>query len=246
MRWSDVQVIPVALSKRSNMQPLFNLPDKDKPHPARYSDALLTTFARMLQGNNCILDPFGGTGKIFLLEHWLPDARIEAVEIEPEWAALNPRITLGNALHLPWDDKYFDAVCTSPSYANRMADGLRNPVNWARDYTYITYAQKLGHKLHSDNSGAMQWGSEYRVFHIAAWTEARRVLQPNSKFVLNIKDHIRAGMVQPVTQWHIEALESLGFILQEHARVDCPGMRWGQNGKARVDYESVILFTKEV
>ena len=88
----------------------------------------------------------------------------------------------------------------------------------------------------------MQWGNYYRSFHVAAWTEARRVLQTDGVFVLNIKDHIRGGVRQRVTDWHIEALEALDFVWTEHVKVDCPGMRWGQNGSARVDYESVIRF----
>ena len=54
-------------------------------HPAKYTDALLPAMADMLRGRTRILDPFGGTGKVFELAAWLPAAQIEAVEIEPEW-----------------------------------------------------------------------------------------------------------------------------------------------------------------
>ena len=76
-----------------------------------------------------------------------------------------------------------------------------------------SYRDFIGRDLHSDNAGRMQWGPKYRRFHEQAWTEARRVLTPGGTFVLNIKDHIRAGKVMAVTQWHIECLESLGFAL---------------------------------
>jgi tRNA1(Val) A37 N6-methylase TrmN6 len=59
---------------------LFALPTEKRKHPAKYTDALLVTFARMLKGRQRILDPFAGTGKVFLLNHWLPDAQIEGVE----------------------------------------------------------------------------------------------------------------------------------------------------------------------
>lgn len=153
------------------MTALFDIP-ANPHHPAKYTDSLLLAMALMLSGRRRILDPFGGSGKVFLLEHWLPDAEIQAVEIEPEFAAINPRTRQGNALHLLWTDDYFDAVCTSPTYGNRMAD------KFLRDtYKRKTYAGELRRELHPDNSGAMQWGPRYRAFHVAAWTEARRVLQ---------------------------------------------------------------------
>jgi len=220
-----------------NQLTLLDAPTAPK-HPARYTDALLPAFVDMLRGVDRILDPFGGTGKVFLLERWMPWSEIHAVEIEPEWAALHPKTTLGNALSLPWQDGYFDAVCTSPTYGNRMADTLLD------DYERITYTAKLGRQLHTDNAGGMQWGDKYRTFHIAAWTEANRVLSSGGRFILNIKDHIRAGVRQHVTQWHIDTLQALGLQLVEHRQVACPGNRYGQNAELRVEYESVVLFRK--
>ena len=219
---------------------LFDVPAANPAHPAKYTDALLLTMAKMLKGKRRILDPFGGTGKVFLLEAWLPDAQIEAVEIEPEWAAINPRTTHGNALDLPWGDGYFDAVCTSPTYGNHMAD--QSIMATAK------YRANLGRKLHPDNSGACSWGPQYRSLHIAAWTEARRVLQVGGVFVLNIKNHIRGGVVQPVTEWHVDTLQALGFRMLQHERINTPSMRYGRNSDKRVEYESVVLFeltTKE-
>ena len=225
-----------------NTETLIDLPAANPAHPAKYTDALLLTMAQMLKGRRRILDPFGGTGKVFLLEAWLPDAQIEAVEIEPEWAAINPRTTHGNALDLPWPAGYFDAVCTSPTYGNRMAD---TTFSSSIGNTWQTYTCKIGRRLHPDNSGAMDWGDKYRDFHVAAWTEARRVLQPGGAFVLNIKDHIRGGEVQHVTEWHVKTLQGLGFVEREHKRINTPSMRYGRNGDKRVEYESVILFTLE-
>jgi tRNA G10 N-methylase Trm11 len=219
------------------MNTLFALPQANPKHPAKYTDVLLGEFVRMLNGSKRIFDPFGGTGKVFLLNHWMPDVEIFGTEIEPEWAKHNRRTVNGNALHLPFADNSFDAICTSPTYGNRMADGLLD------GYERITYTSKIGRKLHTENSGAMQWGDGYRSFHFTAWMEATRVLQPGGVFVLNIKNHIRAGVEQLVTEWHIDTLQMLGYRLIEHKRINTPSMRYGANSEKRIEYESVIKFS---
>lgn len=217
---------------------LFELDAPAPSHPARYTTALLVTMAKMLQGRTRILDTFGGVGGIFQLEHWLPDATFDAVEIEKEWAAKHPKTTLGNALALPFPDSHFDAICTSPAYGNRMADHFvsTNP------RIAKSYRDFLGRDLNADNAGRLQWGAKYRDFHQRAWTEARRVLQPAGAFVLNIKDHIRNGQRVYVTDWHISCLEGLGFAMVQHEQVETPSHRYGANSEARLPYESVILF----
>ncbi|MCC6454166.1 MAG: hypothetical protein IT328_04435 [Caldilineaceae bacterium] len=225
-----------------SLSPLFELDAPLPNHPAKYTDALLVEMATMLRGRQRILDPFGGTGKVFALNHWLPDAQIEAVEIEAEWASIHPRTTLGNALHLPWEDGYFDAICTSPTYGNRMADAtLNSPTGNA----WQTYTCQLGRQLHPENSGQLNWGKKYRDFHHRAWKEARRALVEGGAFVLNIKDHIRDKRRVYVTDWHIGCLCALGFRVRKHEMIETPSLKYGQNHEARVPYESVILFELE-
>ena len=55
------------------------------------------------------------------------------------------------------------------------------------------------------------------LLHVAVWTECRRVLKPGGIFVLNVKDHIRKGVLQEVTKWHSVAL----LILASSARAAC-------------------------
>lgn len=208
-------------------------------HPARYSTNLIPIFADILDGYDHVLDPFAGTGRI----HDLPMNTV-GIEIEPEWAALHPDTVEGSALELPWEDAEFDAVCTSPTYGNRLADSH----NASDPERRRSYTHDLGRKLSDDNSGAMQWGDEYREFHETAWAEAVRVLRPGGRFVLNIKDHIRGGVQQPVTAWHVAALVDLGMRYNAELSQGAPTghLQQGSNSEARAGQELVLVFDKGV
>jgi SAM-dependent methyltransferase len=208
-------------------------------HPARYSTNLIPIFADILDGYDHVLDPFAGTGRI----HDLPMHTV-GIEIEPEWAALHPDTVEGSALELPWEDAEFDAVCTSPTYGNRLADSH----NASDPERRRSYTHDLGRKLSDDNSGAMQWGDEYREFHETAWAEAVRVLRPGGRFVLNIKDHIRGGVQQPVTAWHVAALVDLGMRYNAELSQGAPTghLQQGSNSEARAGQELVLVFDKGV
>jgi SAM-dependent methyltransferase len=207
-------------------------------HPAKYSDVLMPLFGELLDGYDRVLDPFAGTGKLRSIR---PDAYL--LEIEPEWAAISGA-TVGDALDMPWDDGYFDAVCTSPTYGNRMADHFTDH-QVDKSYRRNTYRHALGRELSNNNSGWMQWGAMYRAFHINAWTEVRRVLRPEGRFILNISDHIRNGERVPVSEWHRAAVEGLRFALVSEHAVETPRQRFGANGNARVSHEVVYVFRKE-
>ncbi len=222
------------------MTALLDLPAANPAHPATYTPVLLPVMASILKGRRRILDIFGGEGGIFALQHWLgDDVQIEAIEIEPKFAAMHPRTTLGNALHLPWADNSFDAIFTSPTYGNRFADKFRPGADC------FSYAQAIEGELQPDNTGAMRWnpnGGLYQVTHVLAYAEARRVLCEGGAFGLNMKDHYKGKELQPVTEWHVNTLKALGFQVVQRRKVKTPSLRYGENHELRVEYESVILF----
>ena len=204
-------------------------------HPAKFNDAILAAIESELPEVGRVLDPFAGTGRIHELA---TETRYTyGIELEAAWADMHPSTTIGNALTLPWIDNTFDAIATSPTYGNRMADTYDGRDGSKRN----TYRTALGQDLRSENSGAMQWGDEYREFHGKAWTEARRVLKPGGVFVLNVKDHIRKGERQYVTNWHVVHLQTvLGFHEIGAQRIPTRGNGFGANGKVRIDYEEVV------
>lgn len=226
--------------------PPISKPDLDGNglhHPAKFSNAVLGVLAEILDAERAgalgpgpkrgadreryrVLDPFAGVGRI----HELVGVETVGVEIEPEWAALAPGTVVGNALDLPDGIEDFDAVATSPCYGNRLADShAAVDPHLRRSYTH-----DLGHTLHPDNAGGLQWGDAYRHFHKRAWVEVDRVLRPGGLFLVNLKDHTRAGVRQAVSAWHARLLmDELGCSFVDCIGVNTPHLRQGANAEAR-------------
>lgn len=207
-------------------------------HPAKYSDVLMPIFDKYLPKDGDILDPFAGTGK---LKQIRPNATL--LEIEPEWAKISGAI-VGDATNMPFPDSSFDAICTSPTYGNRMADNFVDHQK-SKGYKRHTYRHYLNRELSPNNSGGMQWGDKYKELHIKAWGECYRVLRNGGIFVLNISDHIRGGKVINVSDWHKKIIQSIGFELILSEEVITKRQKHGANSKLRVDHEDVIVFLKK-
>lgn len=218
-------------------------------HPARYSKPVLEAMDMLLPRVGLVLDPFAGTGLVAKLgkTHWLPGSKIGSwqrtvigVEIEPEWAALDPCVLVGDATRLPFANASFDAIATSPAFGNRMADKH----NATDDSVRNTYKHALGRDLHEKNSGGMQWGHDYRILHLNAWHEAARVTKLYGVLVLNVKDHYRNGERQHVSAWHVNALGRVGFALDKVVEIGARGNRQGANRTVRTSTEFVMRFVK--
>lgn len=206
-------------------------------HPAPFSQELIPVFRDLLHKHHVtgpILDPFAGVGGIHLLTDW----ETWGVELEPEWAEQHPSTEVGDATRLRFKDNSFAAVVSSCCYGNRMSDH-HNAQDGSHRRTYKHY---LGRDLTPGNAGSMQWGQAYRDLHEKAWQEVFRVLEPeDGLFLLNIKDHHRAGKRAHVSNWHYKTIQSIGFELIDLVRVPTPGFRYGENREIRYP-ERILVF----
>ncbi len=126
-------------------------------HPATYNNKFMPIFANLLKGYHNILDPFAGTGKIGLIKEHGYIGKITCNEIEEEWInnCMYPidNWYVSDASNMNWaNDNKFDAICTSPTYGNRMADHHNAKDNSKR----ITYKHYLGRDLNVENTGKLQ------------------------------------------------------------------------------------------
>jgi hypothetical protein len=216
-----------------------------REHPAPFSDPILDEVADSLEEadqTGTVLDPFAGTGRVHELRDRLDNVKTVGVEIEPEWAAKHPDTIEGNALELTntVEPDSIDAIVTSPTYGNRMADHH----DAKDDSVRLTYKHSLGRDLHDDNSGQLQWGPEYRRFHQIAWAEAVAALKPGGTLTLNIKNHVRAGVIQRVAEWHANTLIDLGMRIDQLQSIPTRGFMAGENADRRAGDEYVIVFRK--
>lgn len=120
-----------------------------------------------------------------------------------------------------------------------------------REYKRNTYKHTLGRDLSEGSAAVLQWGPSqkaikaYQDFHVAAWTEARRVLRPKGLFVLNISNHIRTidgeAVEIPVSEWHRDTIIRLGFTLLDDIHIETPRNGMGANRDVRVEYEHIYV-----
>lgn len=215
-------------------------------HPAVFSEGILKECGAII---DCywredrtaplrVLDPFAGVGNIHNLPQYCSrPLETFGLEIEAEWANVHTRTEVGDATMLPYNNNSFDAVVTSPTYGNRMADHHEAK----DDSTRRNYRVALGRDLSEQNTGRMQWGDRYREVHRAAWEECYRVMRLRGLLILNLRDHIRAGKRVPVAAWHIATLVELGFELRSIAAVGSQGYGFGANSRSRVGTGELVV-----
>ena len=218
-------------------------------HPAKFNNSFIPIFADLLKEKKNVLDPFGGTGKIAQIKNFGFQGIVYCNEIEPEWVNSSQEQvdfwTVCDAEQLSmYDDNFFESICTSPTYGNRMADTFKLPAKESKR-KYITYMHMLGRKLNHNNTGSMQWGDNYKKKHVKIYQELFRILKLNGIFVLNIANHIRNGKEIEVSEWTKNTLINLNFELINEMKIPTKKMKFGANRNLRVPYEYIFVFQKK-
>lgn len=229
-------------------------------HCAKYSDAFLPILANILKGCKRVLDFNAGVCKIVRIRDYGFAGQIICIEIEAPWAEGGRDeecLTLVcNAEHMPLLDGYCDGAAVSVTYGNRLSDH-HNAKDGSRRHGYKF---GLGRDLTTGNTGEMSFTGKrkaslrYCTSYKRQYMELYRVLAAGKLLVLNISDHIRKQRIRKgktrkqmrvhTTLWHRLCLQSLGFELVEEIKIETPRLRYGANAKARVPYESILVFKR--
>lgn len=238
-------------------------------HPAKWSRPVLDAIAEIavdqfgLASGPMVLDPFAGMGRARLEEAIsATSADVTGVELQPEWG--DDLTVTGDATDLPagWTGA-FAAIITSPTFGNRMADhhDAADPcggcngsgivvgstcmrckgtgLSWRN--TYAHSLRRQGADLIPGSAAGLQWGPAYRELHRDAMTEMIRVVREDGLLVVNMSNHIRAGVEQLVVEWWLAELLYRQCSLVEVRRVATRRQRHGANAEARVAGEVVMV-----
>lgn len=211
-------------------------------HPAVYTDSFIQIFAKILKDKQRVLDPFAGTGKLAMIKNHGFSGSIICNEIEPDFTSIT---------QYPVDEWYYedaeflnlsniDAICTSPTYGNRMADHHNAKDSSKR----ITYTHCLGKQLKDGNTGKMQWGKNYKEKHNSIYKNLFKILNKDGLFILNISNHIRKGKEIDVVNFHKETLLEIGFEFDHQISIETKRMKFGKNSEKRVKTEEILIFRK--
>lgn len=219
-------------------------------HPATFSDEALDLITAILvrykpSGDLRVLDPFAGVGSIHKIAQRITRidrSMVLGVELEPEWARQHPNTHVGSALDIPVPLGNFEAIVTSVCYGNRMADHHEAKDDSKRH----TYRHYLGRMPSEGSAAVMQWGQEYRDWHIGWLRYVHTRLKLRGLLIVDIKDHIRGGKLQGVVEWWAGAAALNGFDFIADVPYHAPGQRHGANGDARADMAHLLVFSLRV
>jgi DNA modification methylase len=224
-----------------------------KDHPATFNKKILAAIRRLLTGlpsGSFVLDPFCGEGNVSKLgDQWT----YFGIEIEEEWAQSARQrgvsaVTGDSTNRDIYDEGSIDAIVSSPTYGNRLADNYAPDMTDGKHGMRRTYRIYLERPLTEGNTGGMQWGEKYRRTHEDVLRNCYYWLKPGGPLVWNVKAHVRNGKVIDVPAWFERTLTGIGFVLMDKLYVPVKG---DQNtatmrslGVDLMDHEVVFLFRR--
>ena len=212
-------------------------------NPAKFTDSIIDVIASKISewGGQMFLDPFGGSGKVASIKN-LIQCEVHCNDIEKGWKEDYPVDKWYNqdAEFLDTNGILYDAIITSPTYGNRMADHHNAKDGSKR----ITYTHRYGEKLSEGNTGVMHFGKEYKLKHTNIFRHLIHLIHNNGLVMVNVSNFIRRGEEVDVVGWWKEMLSSLGLVFVEEVLIDTPRMRFGANREKRVNKESLLIYKK--
>jgi len=215
---------------------------RDARHNAKFSAPILSAIITKLPARGLILDPMGGVGT---LAHTTPETPgIITGELEWEWVKQALRPCVQQDVHaLPYRTGSVRCVVTSPTYGNRMADH-HNAKDESKRNGYAFWLREVGAEPHPNNSGVLGFNRAYKMFHLYAYREIRRVLEPDGLFLLNVSNFIKRKREVEAVKWHAMACHALGFKELDRRYIETPRLRFGENHDARVEHEVLLVMSR--
>lgn len=220
-----------------------------------------------------VLDGFAGTGRIHRMgDAWGWDT--VGVEIEPEWAAMDPRTIVGDATALPFPDATFWAYITSPVYPNRMRDHHNaqercKPCGGTGSFPLHTRqvckkCNGLGRRVYKRNTykhtldrrnpdgtvadlhpnNAGAMSNNTAYWDLHERAWAEATRVTTHWFVLNVSNSIGKGVENDATDRHLALLANLGWTEEDRLPAHTKRLRHGANHEARAANEWVIALRR--
>ncbi len=220
-----------------------------KTHPAKFTTEQLALVYAYLPAFNrkklAVFDPFAGVGTVSALNETNRNIKVVGMEIEPEWADQSPDVMTGDSItYMMLTRDRYDAIVTSPSYGNRMADSYDGRDGSKRN----TYRVALGRSLDEQNAAQFHFShledDEYKEFHREAIQGMVRITRKGGRIILVVKNFIKDGFEMDVVGWWRQELEAAGLQEVAFVPIEAGGLGYGANRDERVKYEYVLVWEK--
>lgn len=218
-------------------------------HPATFSAAVLDVMDHWIPKGTKdepvrILDPLAGIGKGPERFNRPQDYQLACgIELEQEWASQSPLVACGDGIdYMKTHPLTFDVVATSPPFHNRASDSHNQSPNDTSSRN--TYKHKLGRDLTTGSGAGLQWTNPDTPAWVNRLTNGCwRTIRHGGLFIFEMKDHVRNGKRQYVTDWYVQDAMEVGFTLLTAETVFSRGLP-GANSALKVPYSTVVVMQK--